>query len=74
LLGTFTGADLLACLLPTPQGEMPGRDQPSRQDGEGLPAWMADPAADPDTLVSVIVCLPESTSVADDRVVMAKRA
>jgi hypothetical protein len=35
---------------------------------------MADPAADPDVLMSVIVRLPESPSVADDRVVTAKRA
>jgi hypothetical protein len=70
----MTGADALACLLPTPQGEMRERGQPFRQYGEGLPAWMADPAADPDALVSVIVRLPEPPSVADDCVVMAKWA
>jgi len=58
LLGSITGADPLACLLPTLQGEMPGRGQPFRQDGEGLPTRMADPAADPDALVSRIVRLP----------------
>ena len=50
------------------------RNQPFRQDGEGLPAWMADPAADPNALVSVIIRLPESPAVADDRLAMAKRA
>jgi len=35
---------------------------------------MADPTADPDALVSVIVRLPESPSVAKDRLAMAKRA
>jgi len=74
LLGTFTNADTLACLLATPQGEMRERNQPFRQDGEGLPAWMADPAADPNALVSVIIRLPESPAVADDRLAMAKRA
>ena len=49
-------------------------DQPFRQDGEGLSARMADPAADPDAMVSVVVRLPESSPVADDRVVTAKGA
>jgi hypothetical protein len=74
LLGNVTGADSLACLLATPQSEMRERNQPFRQDGEGLPAWMADPTADPNALVSVIVRLPESSSVADDRVLTAKGA
>jgi hypothetical protein len=74
LLGRITGADSLACLLATPQGEMRERSEPFRQDGESLPAWMADPAADPDALVSVIVRLAESPPVADDRAVSAKRA
>jgi hypothetical protein len=58
LLGSITGADSLARLLPAPQSEMSGWDQPFRQDGEGLSARMADPAADPDALVSGIVRLP----------------
>jgi hypothetical protein len=74
VLGSITGTDSLARLLATAQGEMRERGQPFRQDGEGLLAWMADPAADPDALVSVIVRLPDSPSVADDRVVVAKRA
>jgi hypothetical protein len=73
LLGRITGDDSFPCLLATPQREMRKRSEPFRQDGEGFSAWMADPAADPDALVSVIVRLPDSTSVADDRVVMAKR-
>jgi hypothetical protein len=74
LLGNVTGADSVACLPATPQGEMRERNKPFRQDSEGLPASMTDAAADPDALVSVIVCLPEALSVADDGVVMTKRA
>ena len=47
-------------------------DQPFRQDGEGLPAWVADSAADPYVLVSVVIRLPESSPVPDDCVVTAK--
>ncbi len=39
----------------------------------GLPAWAADHAASPDLMVSLIVRLPESAAVADDRPVMAER-
>jgi hypothetical protein len=74
LLGSITGADSPACLLAAPQGKMREWNQPFRQDGEGLPAWMADPAADPDALVPVIVRLPESPSVAKDRLALAERA
>jgi hypothetical protein len=35
---------------------------------------MADPAADPDASVSVIVRLPESPSVTNDRLALTKRA
>ena len=73
LLGNIAGADSIACLLATPQSEMRERNEPIRQDGERFPAWMADAAADPDALVSVIVRLPESPSVADDRLPLAKR-
>lgn len=74
LLGSITGADSLACLLPTIQCEMTGRGQPFRQYCEGLPAWAADAAADPDALVISIVRLPQSPPVTDDRVAMAKWA
>jgi hypothetical protein len=50
------------------------RNKPFRQDGEGLPAWMTDAAANPDALVSVIVRLPESPSVTNDGLGVAKRA
>src|SRR5262245_3057037 len=50
------------------------RNEPFRQDGEGLPAWMADPTANPNNLTSVIVRLAEPPTVADDRPVMAERA
>jgi hypothetical protein len=74
LLGNDAGADSVARLLATPQSEMRERNEPIRQDGEGLSAWMTDTATDPDALVSVIVRLPESSSVADDRLALAKRA
>ena len=74
LLGNIAGADSIACLLATPQSEMRERNKPFRQDGEGLPAWMADPTADPKALMSVIVRLPESPSVPDDRLIPAKWA
>jgi hypothetical protein len=73
-LGSITGADSRACLLATPQRERREGNQPFRHDREGLPAWMADPAADPDALVFVIVGFPESPSVANDRLAVAKRA
>jgi hypothetical protein len=44
-----------------------------RQDGEGLLARMADPTADPDALVPVIIRPPEPPTVADKRPVMAER-
>jgi hypothetical protein len=74
LLGNDAGTDSVACLLATPQSEMRERNEPIRQDGKRLTASMADAAADPDALVFVIVRLPESTSVADDRLPLAKRA
>ena len=73
LFGNDASADSVACLLAIPQSEMRERNEPIRQDGERLPAWMADAAADPDAPVSVIVCLPESASVADDRLTVAQR-
>jgi hypothetical protein len=73
LLRNVAGADSFACLLATPPGEMRERNEPFRQDGEGLPAWMADATADPNTLMSVIVPLAESPAVAGDRPVMAER-
>ena len=73
LLGHVAGTDSLARLLPTSQGEMREWKEPFRQDGEGLAAGMADPTADPDPLMSVIIRLPESPAMADDRSVMAER-
>jgi hypothetical protein len=74
LLGNVTGADSVTCLLATPQSEMRERNKPFRQNGEGLSAWMTDAATDPDALVSVIVRLPKSSPVADDRLALTKRA
>jgi hypothetical protein len=53
---------------------MPRRRQPVRQDSKRLPAWSTNPATDPDAFVLVVVRLPESPSVADDRVSAAQRA
>ena len=74
LLGRIASGDPLTRLLAATKAEMPRRSQPVRQDSERLPARSADPAADPDALVLVIVRLPESPSVADDRFVVAQRA
>jgi hypothetical protein len=62
----MAGADSFACLLATPQRKGRERNQPLRQDGEGLSARMANAAADPDALVPVIARFPESPPVADD--------
>ena len=53
---------------------MTGWRQPVRQDGKRLPARSATPATHPDAFVLVVVRLPESPSMADDRVVVAERA
>jgi len=71
LLGRITHGNPLAGLLSTPQAIVPGRGQPIGQDGEGLPARQTDSASHPDTIVLVIMTLPESPSVANDRIVAA---
>ncbi len=53
---------------------MPRRCQPVRQDSKHLPARSTDPATYPGAFVLVVVRLPESPSVADDRAVVAQRA
>lgn len=53
---------------------MPGRRQPVRQDGEGLPARSTNPATHPDAFVLIVVRLAEPSPVADDGVVAAQRA
>jgi len=50
------------------------RRQPVRQDSKRLPARSTNPTTDPDAFVLVIVRLPESPPVADDRFVSAQRA
>ena len=52
---------------------MPGRRQPIRQDSEGLPARSTNATTHPDAFVLVVVRLPETSPVADDRVVAADR-
>ena len=61
-------------LLSATEAEMPGRCQPVRQDSKRLLARSTNAATHPDACVSVVVRLPESPSVADDRVVAAQRA
>ena len=53
---------------------MPRRCQPVRQDSKRLPARSTNPATHPDPVMLVVVRLPESPPVADDRVVAAQRA
>ncbi|MEI7903394.1 MAG: hypothetical protein WCK89_24405, partial [bacterium] len=71
LLNGFPCGDPLAGLLSTPQAVVTGRRLPIGQDREGFPAWLADSAPHPDRFAPVVVALPESASVADDRVVSA---
>ena len=74
LLSRIAGGDVLTGLLAATQAEMRRGRQPIGQDGEGLPARLADSAPHPDAIVLVVVGLPEPPAVADDRVVAAERA
>lgn len=73
LLGRITDADTLTGLLPAAQAVVPGRREPVGQDRESLPARPTNPAPHRDALAPVIVGLTKPLSVADDRVVSAKR-
>ncbi len=73
LLRTVASADSLAGLLSTIQAEMSERCQPVRQDCEGLLAGPTDSATRPEDVALIIVALTESSSVADDRVIVADR-
>ena len=53
---------------------MPRRCQPVRQDSKRLAAGSTNPATHPNAFVLVVVRLPESSSVTDDRIVAAQRA
>jgi hypothetical protein len=68
LLGRITGGDSLAGLPSTLQAVAPGRRQPVRQNREGLPARLTNPATHPEAFTPVIVGLTKPPSVADDRV------
>ena len=68
MLDGVAGGDPLVGLLATVQGVMSGWCKPIRQDGEGLPARLADSAPHPAALVPVIVTLTESPSMTDDGV------
>ena len=73
LLYRIARDDAFAGLLAATQTEMPGRREPIGQNREGLPARMADSASCPDTFVPVVVGKAEPPSMADDRMVLAKR-
>jgi hypothetical protein len=74
LLSRIASSDPLTRFLSATEAEMPRWRQPVRQDGEGLPARLTNPATHPNVFVLVVVRLPESPSVADDGVVAAERA
>jgi hypothetical protein len=69
LLGTITGGDVLTGLFPAVKAVVAGWRQPVRQDRERLPARLTDSTPHPDAFVPVVVALPPSPPVADDRVV-----
>ncbi len=73
LLNGIARGDALTGLLSATQAERRRRSEPIGQDREGLPARMTDSTPHPNVLVPVIVGLAEPLSVADDRVVAAKR-
>jgi len=74
LLSGIASGDPLTRFLSAPEAEMARRYQPVRQYSERLPARSTNPATHPHALVLVIVRLPESPSVTNDRVVAAQRA
>jgi hypothetical protein len=74
LLNGIACGDALTGLLSATQAERRCRSEPIGQNREGLPARMTDSAPYPNVLVPVIVCIAKPLSVADDRVVEAKRA
>jgi len=73
LLGTITGSEVLAGLMPTAKAVVARWRQPIGQDREGLPARFADSPPHPDAFVLAVVSMAEPSSVADDRVLTAKR-
>jgi hypothetical protein len=74
LLNGITGGDALTSPLAATQAERRSRYEPIGQDGEGLIARTTDSAPHPDAFMPIIVSLAEPPSMADDRVVAAKRA
>jgi hypothetical protein len=74
LFSSIAGDDPFASLLPAGHAEMSGGRQPVRQDSKGLPARPTNPTPHPDAIVSIVVGLAESPAVANNRLVVAKRA
>jgi hypothetical protein len=71
LLNGTTRGDALTGLLPAMQAERRRWSEPIGQDRESLTAGMTDSTPHPNMFVVFIVCLAETPSVADDRVVAA---
>jgi hypothetical protein len=71
LLGSITGGDPFASLLPAMKAVAAGWRQPIGQDRERLPARFADSAPHPDVFVLIVMTLTLSPSVADDGVIKA---
>ena len=74
LFDRMTGGDALTSLLAAMQSEPRRRHQPLGQNSEGLVARPANPTPYPDLFVTVVVRLPKSASVTDNRVTSAKWA
>jgi hypothetical protein len=73
LLHGITCGDALTGLPSATQTERRRRRQTIGQDREGLVARMTDSASHPNVFIPVIVDLAEPSSVADDRMALAKR-
>jgi hypothetical protein len=67
LLSRVTGSDPFAGLLAATQAIVSKRNQPVGQDREGLIALTTKPAPNPQACVPVVVSLPESSTMTDDR-------
>jgi hypothetical protein len=74
LLNGIASGEPITRLLSATEAEMARRRQPIRQESKCLPARSTNPATHPDAFVLVVVRLPESTPVADDRLLAAQRA
>jgi hypothetical protein len=67
LLYRVTGGDPFAGLLSATQAIVPKRNQPVRQNREGLLASSAAPTPNPQACVQIVMRLPEPLAMPDDR-------